>query len=217
MLSLAEENYLKSIFHLSRKTSPVSTNEIAEVLKTSAASVTEMIKRLAAKALVAYEKYHGVEMTHAGEAEALIVVRKHRLWETFLVKKLGLAWDEVHEIAEQLEHIQSPLLIEKLDEFLGRPSLDPHGHPIPDKKGRVKESKETPLSSIDKGDAMSVTSVNNSSPSFLQYLDKVGINIGTEIQVEDKVAFDGSMTVLIDRKKKLTLSKEATDNILVGK
>jgi len=217
MLSLAEENYLKSIFHLSGKTTPVSTNEIAEVLNTSAASVTEMIKRLAAKSLVAYEKYHGVTMTGAGELEALAVIRKHRLWETFLVRKLGLAWDEVHEIAEQLEHIQSPLLIEKLDEFLGRPALDPHGHPIPDKKGRVKESNEAPLSSVGKGDATSVTSVRNSTPSFLQYLDKVGINIGTEILIEDKVAFDGSISVVVDRRKKLTLSRETSDNILVGK
>lgn len=214
MISLAEENYLKTIFHLSRKTSPVSTNQIADALKTSAASVTEMIRRLATKALITYEKYHGVAMTKTGESKALMVVRKHRLWETFLVQKLGLAWDQVHDIAEQLEHVHSPLLIEKLDAFLGNPSVDPHGHPIPDKNGRVKGSSDLPLSSAQEGKMISVTSVRDGSPPFLQYLDKVGISIGTSLIVEEKTPFDGSISVLLEGKKRLTLSREVSNNIL---
>src|SRR5688500_1611165 len=139
MLSNTEENYLKAIYHLSESGSKaVLTNEIAEAISTKAASVTDMIKKLSAKNLIAYEKYYGVELTTPGKTEALLIIRKHRLWETFLVQKLGFTWDEVHEVAEQLEHIQSSLLIEKLDEFLGYPKMDPHGEPIPDNNGKLK-------------------------------------------------------------------------------
>jgi len=218
MISLTEENYLKAIFHLSKSgTRSVSTNELADSMQTKAASTTDMIKRLATKSLISYEKYHGVELTKGGEAQALSVIRKHRLWETFLVQKLGFTWDEVHDVAEQLEHIQSPLLIEKLNDYLGRPSVDPHGHSIPDRNGRMKEPKQLPLSESTAGTSSTVTSVRNSTSAFLQYLDKVGIQIGTEIQVEDKIAFDGSMAVVINHRKKLILSKEASDNILIGK
>jgi DtxR family Mn-dependent transcriptional regulator len=139
MLSFTEENYLKAIYHLSESGSKaVLTNEIAELINTKAASVTDMIKKLSVKTLITYEKYYGVKLTPHGKTEALLIIRKHRLWETFLVQKLSFTWDEVHEIAEQLEHIQSPLLIEKLDAFLGFPKMDPHGEPIPDNKGRIK-------------------------------------------------------------------------------
>jgi len=217
MLSLAEENYLKSIFHLSRTASPVSTNEIAEALKTTAASVTEMIKRLSAKSFVSYQKYHGVVLTVSGEAAALTIVRKHRLWECFLVEKLGLAWDEVHDVAEQLEHIQSPLLIEKLDTFLGRPVTDPHGHPIPDKNGKMKAEHQQPLSEGEAGSEAFVASVRNSSAQFLQYLDKLGIKIGTQIIIEERTPFDGSITVVVAGKRKQVLSREVSDNILIRK
>jgi DtxR family Mn-dependent transcriptional regulator len=216
MISLTEENYLKTIFHLSRETDQVSTNEIADILRTSAASVTEMIKRLSTKELVSYEKYHGVGLTKTGRSLALAIVRKHRLWETFLVKKLGLAWDEVHEIAEQLEHIQSPLLVEKLDAFLDHPELDPHGHPIPDKNGRLKEADEIPLSSVTEGNKTNVTSVRKSTPSFLQYLDKLGIHIGTPLLIEEKTPFDGSLSVVIGGKKRVTISHDVSKNILVN-
>ena len=139
MLSYTEENYIKAIYHLAdggKKT--VLTNEIAEVMKTKAASVTDMIKKLSQKNFISYEKYYGVKMTKHGKNEALTIIRKHRLWETFLVQKLQFNWDEVHEIAEQLEHIQSPLLIEKLDAFLNYPKADPHGEPIPDSNGKVQ-------------------------------------------------------------------------------
>lgn len=214
MLSLTEENYLKAIYHLSHDGAKgVSTSEIAEAMQTKAASVTDMIKRLSSKGLVSYEKYHGVEISKQGKADALNVIRKHRLWETFLVEKLGFAWGEVHEVAEQLEHIQSPLLIEKLDKFLDHPSHDPHGHPIPDKNGKIVEERNQPLSLMGKGGEGKVCSVTDSSSSFLQFLDKVGIHIGSVLLVEGKEAFDGSLEVVVDGKKKTSLSKEASENI----
>lgn len=217
MLSLTEENYLKAIYHLSQDgTRGVSTSEIAEAMQTRAASVTDMIKKLSSKALISYEKYHGVQITRQGKTDALGVIRKHRLWETFLVDKLGFAWGEVHEVAEQLEHIQSPLLIEKLDVFLGHPSHDPHGHPIPDKNGKIKDEKKQPLSNIGKGIHGKVCSVTDSSSSFLQYLDKIGIRIGSVLEVHEKETFDGSLEVVVDGKKKTSLSREASENILVG-
>jgi len=217
MLSLTEENYLKAIYHLSQDgTRGVSTSEIADAMQTRAASVTDMIKRLSSKGLVSYEKYHGVEIGKQGKADALGVIRKHRLWETFLVNKLGFAWSDVHEVAEQLEHIQSPLLIEKLDTFLGHPSHDPHGHPIPDKHGKIEDAKNQPLSLIEKGRQGKVCSVRDSSSSFLQFLDKVGIHIGSVLLVREKEVFDGSLEVVVDGKKTTSLSREASDNIMVG-
>src|SRR5690606_19085975 len=146
MLSFTEENYLKAIYRLSEGgTRAVLTNALAETMNTRAASVTDMVKKLSTKNLISYEKYYGVKITRQGKNEALMVVRKHRLWETLLVEKLNFNWDEVHEVAEQLDHIQSSLLIEQLDEFLGHPSVDPHGHPIPDKNGRIIEVKHVQL------------------------------------------------------------------------
>ncbi len=217
MLSLTEENYLKAIYHLSHNgTRGVSTSEIAEAMQTKAASVTDMIKRLSLKGLISYEKYHGVEISKQGKTDALSVIRKHRLWETFLVKKLGFAWSDVHEVAEQLEHIQSPLLIEKLDVFLGHPSHDPHGHPIPDEHGRIVEVKNQPLSVMEKGRQGKVCSVRDSSSSFLQFLDKVGIHIGSVLLVQERETFDGSLEVMVDGKSRMSLSKEVSENILVG-
>jgi len=217
MLSLTEENYLKAIYHLSRDGKKgVLTSEIAEAMQTKAASATDMIKRLASKGLISYEKYHGVGITKEGKADALSVIRKHRLWETFLVDKLGFAWSDVHEVAEQLEHIQSPLLIEKLDQFLGHPSHDPHGHPIPDKDGRIMTAENCPLSHIEKGKECRVCSVTDSSSSFLHYLDKVGIHIGSVLLVREKEAFDGSLEVTVDGTKTTSLSKEASENILIS-
>ncbi|MFZ5999885.1 MAG: metal-dependent transcriptional regulator [Bacteroidota bacterium] len=215
MLSLAEENYLKAIYHLSKDgANAVLTNEIAEVMSTKAASVTDMVKRLSGKGLISYEKYYGVEISKQGKSEALMVIRKHRLWETFLVEKLGFNWDEVHEVAEQLEHIQSTLLIEKLDAFLGNPSVDPHGHPIPDKNGRIKEVRQIPMSEVTIGNSGQVYSVKNSSPPFLQYLNKIGIQIGVTIQIIGKEEFDGSIEALINNKKTF-VTREVADNVLV--
>lgn len=217
MLSLTEENYLKAIYHLSQDGSRgVSTNEIADAMQTKAASVTDMIKRLSVKGLVSYEKYYGVEITSVGRSGALGVIRKHRLWETFLVNKLGFAWSDVHDVAEQLEHIQSSLLIEKLDQFLGHPSHDPHGHPIPDAEGKITTLSNTPLSLLEKGRKCTVCSVTDRSSSFLHYLDKVGIHPGTVLVVQNKEAFDGSVEVMVDGKNIASLSKEASQNILIA-
>jgi len=216
MLSHTEENYLKAIYHLSDSgTKVVLTSEIAETLNTKAASVTDMIKRLSNKNLIAYEKYYGVKITRQGKTEALLLVRKHRLWETFLVQKLQFTWDEVHEVAEQLEHIQSSLLIEKLDEFLEFPAVDPHGHPIPDKQGKFVEVRQLPLTECTGKKKVVVRSVRHGSPSLLQYLSKIGIYIGATLSIIDRVDFDGSLELTIDSKKKVFISREAAQNLLV--
>ena len=216
MLSFTEENYLKSIYHLSGGgTKAVLTNELAESMNTKAASVTDMVKKLSSKNLISYEKYYGVKITKSGKMEALMIIRKHRLWETFLVQKLQFNWDEVHDVAEQLEHIQSPLLIEKLDEFLGYPLTDPHGHPIPDKTGTIAEVKQIPLSAGSLKKKIIVRAVRHSSPSFLQYLSKIGIYIGAVLTITEKVEFDGSLEITIDGKKKVFISRDAALNLLV--
>ncbi len=217
MLSLTEENYLKAIYHLADNgTKTVTTNALAESTSTKPASVTDMIKKLSAKKLIRYEKYYGVTLTVSGKQAALMVIRKHRLWETFLVNKLHFDWGQVHEVAEQLEHIQSPLLIEKLDEFLGYPIADPHGHPIPDKDGKLHSAQHIPLCEIEKKETVTVEAVNvKESPSFLQYLTNTGVYIGARLSIINKTAFDGSLEVIIDGNKKVFLSKEASQNILV--
>lgn len=216
MLSFTEENYLKAIYRLSDGgTRAVLTNALAETMNTRAASVTDMVKKLSLKKLISYEKYYGVKITRQGKNEALMVVRKHRLWETFLVEKLNFNWDEVHEVAEQLEHIQSPLLIEKLDAFLGHPSVDPHGHPIPDKNGKISEVKNVPLSRLPVNRKTYVRSVTNGSPSFLQYLSKIGIYIGASVTITEKVEFDGSLEVVIDGQNRVFISRDAGENLMV--
>ncbi len=214
MLSFAEENYLKTIYHLSELSEQsVSTNSIAEELDTKAASVTDMIKRLSSKGILSYQKYKGVHVSEKGKLAALQVIRKHRLWETFLVAKLKFNWDEVHEVAEQLEHIKSPLLIRRLDELLGYPKFDPHGDPIPDENGEFKEKPKTPLLDLQIEQMGIVVTVQDDSPAFLQYLDKIGIYIGAKIKVIDKVEFDGSMEIQIDNRKTNFISKQVSENI----
>lgn len=216
MLSYTEENYLKSIYHLSEGgTKAVLTNEIAASLNTKAATVTDMIKKLSSKELIEYEKYYGVNITKKGKQFALSIVRKHRLWETFLVQKLNFQWDQVHEVAEQLEHIHSSLLIEKLDEFLGHPTADPHGHPIPDKNGRIKQEKQVVLKDAIINKAFHVCAVRNGSPSFLQYLSKIGVQIGAKVLVTERIEFDGSLEVSIKDNNPQLISREAAENILV--
>lgn len=217
MLSFTEENYLKAIYHLSAGgDKEVSTNAIAEVLKTKPASVTDMIGKLSAKGVVTYVKYQGVNVSDAGKKYALKVIRKHRLWEVFLVEKMKFNWDEVHEVAEQLEHINSPLLIKRLDEFLGYPKYDPHGDPIPDESGEFKEKPQVPLNEMEEGDAGIIMAVNDSSSIFLKHLDKLGAYIGAKIKVITKEEFDGSMTILIDNKKQTFISQAVSVNILIS-
>jgi len=218
MLSFAEENYLKAIYHLSDGgKQSVSTNAISDSLKTKPASVSDMIRKLAAKGVIQYEKYHGVKISKEGKDEALAIIRKHRLWEVFLVEKLKFNWDEVHEIAEQLEHIRSSLLISRLDEFLGFPQYDPHGDPIPDKNGIIQTKPRVPLSELKIGKPGKLTSVNDSSDLFLQYLDKLNISIGCQIEIIDRHEFDGSLEILIDNKNKTFVSNAVAENLLVVK
>lgn len=217
MLSFVEENYLKAIYHLSNSgEESVTTNALAEEMQTTPASVSDMVRKLSKKEVVHYKKYQGVNVSEEGKLLALHVIRKHRLWEVFLVEKLDFNWDQVHDVAEQLEHIKSPLLIQRLDEFLGFPKYDPHGDPIPDENGEFTESKREQLSMVETGITGIVVAVEDSGTSFLKYLDKVGISIGTKITVVDITEFDGSMDITIDQKKNITVSKTVADNIWVA-
>jgi len=217
MLSFTEENYLKTIYLLSSGgEKEVSTNAIAEMLKTKPASVTDMIGKLSAKGVLNYVKYQGVNVSESGRKYALKIIRKHRLWEVFLVEKMKFNWDEVHEVAEQLEHINSPLLIKRLDEYLGYPKYDPHGDPIPDETGEFKEKPQIPLNELNEGDAGIIMAVNDSSSVFLKHMDKLGAYIGAKVKVISKEEFDGSMTILIDNKKQIFISQAVSVNILTS-
>ncbi len=215
MLSLAEENYLKAIYHLHHENSKaVSTNDLSSILETKASSVTDMLKKLADKNLVVYKKYQGVKLSKRGETTALKVIRKHRLWEVFLVEKLNFNWDEVHEIAEQLEHIQSERLTDELDRFLDYPKRDPHGDPIPNKEGQFAVANKTMLSELEIGESGVCVGVRDSSPAFLNYLDKQAIALGKTLIVKEKESFDQSMLVAYDNKV-LRLSEQATQNLYI--
>lgn len=203
-MTRSEENYIKTIFHLGGDgATAVNTNAIAEQMETKPSSVTDMARRLAGKGLVNYIKYQGVSLTDAGIRSALGIIRKHRLWETFLVEKLDFSWDEVHEVAEQLEHIKSEKLINKLDELLDFPKYDPHGDPIPNRNGEFHEQEQNKhlLSDLPVGQKGICVGVKNSSASFLQYLDKHGIAIGESIHILGKEAFDNSMYLRIGNRE----------------
>lgn len=215
--TVTEENYIKAIFHLSEEGDDnISTNDIATAVNAKAASVTDMLKKLKQKKIITYEKYYGVRLTTAGEKIAKSVIRKHRLWEVFLVEKLGYSWDQIHEIAEQLEHIQSDELVDKLEKFLGFPKFDPHGDPIPDASGNMKQQKQTVLSKLSKGHKGIVLGVKDNSSKLLQYLNELEIHLGTSIEIVDIVEFDSSYVVLLNKKKRVTLSKQVTQNIFVS-
>lgn len=212
-----EENYIKAIFHLSEEGDEnISTNDIAGAVNAKAASVTDMLKKLQQKKIITYEKYYGVRLTKAGEKIAKSVIRKHRLWEVFLVEKLGYGWDQIHEIAEQLEHIQSDELVDKLEKFLGFPKFDPHGDPIPDAAGNMKSQKQTVLSKLPKGHKGTVMGVKDNSSKLLQYLNELEVHLGTSIEIVDIIEFDSSYVVLLNKKKRVTLSKQVTQNIFVS-
>ena len=217
MFTFSEENYLKAIYHLEIDTDKgVSTNAIAEKLETKASSVTDMIKKLSEKELIIYKKYQGVTLTSFGKKTAVNIVRKHRLWEVFLVKKLNFSWDEVHDIAEQLEHIKSSKLIQQLDSYLGFPTHDPHGDPIPDKEGNLKVIDKRLLSTMLKNERGICVGVNDSSSDFLKFLDKKGITLGKLITVLDKEDFDDSLLIQIDQKK-LSISNKIANNLYLQK
>lgn len=214
-MTQAEENYLKSIYHLSQETDDaVGTNLIAQEMNTSAASVTDMVKRLSEKGLVDYEKYRGVHLSEEGRAKAKEMIRNHRLWEVFLVKKLNFGWDEIHEIAEQLEHIKSKKLIRRLDEYLGFPKYDPHGDPIPDSSGNITYRSQVVLSELEEGQECVLVGVKDTSAAFLQFLDKVGLSLGIHLSVENIYDYDESM-VLHMESRKLVISNQVSSNLYV--
>lgn len=215
-LTQSEENYLKAIYSLEeRHSGAISTNDLAEVMETKASSVTDMVKRLSEKQLISYKKYQGCSLTDLGRKTALKTIRKHRLWEVFLVEKLNFGWDEVHDIAEQLEHIRSIELTDKLEAFLDFPKFDPHGDPIPTKEGEIQHRTNTcKLSELIKDKKAVVIGVDDGSPSLLKYLMRQNIKIGSEVVLNEKFEFDGSATVVIDGEE-LNLSHTAMLKITV--
>ena len=215
MYSQSEENYLKAIFTLGKRTDKaVNTNQLAKRLKTKASSITDMVKKLSDKDLVDYEKYKGASLTKNGEKVALAILRKHRLWETFLVEKLKFSWDEVHDIAEQLEHIQSPELVQRLDAFLGFPETDPHGDPIPDKDGNIQATQSHILATIPIRTKVILTGLKDSSDPFLRYLDKRHLSLGDTLEIVDIEDFDQSFQIKSNNKL-FSLSEIAANNLLV--
>ena len=217
MFSQSEENYIKTIYHLAVMSDKgISTNAIAKSLKTKASSVTDMIKKLSDKKLVVYKKYQGVTLTEFGKKTAANIIRKHRLWEVFLVEKLNFSWDEVHEVAEQLEHIKSPKLIDELDALLDFPTHDPHGDPIPDKEGNLQIIEKSLLSVLIKDETGVLVGVNDSSSEFLRFLDKQGIALGQQITIIYKEPFDDSFLVKINGKE-MTISNKVANNIYIQK
>ena len=214
-MTTSEENYLKVIYHLSQ-VSPkgVNTNAIAGMLETKASSVTDMLKKLSDKDLVSYQKYQGVTLTENGFLSAKMIVRKHRLWAVFLVDKLQFSWDEVHEIAEELEHIQSIALIDKLDAFLGHPDFDPHGDPIPNRQGEIKKTSKLLLSEAELNQEYQCVGVKDSSSEFLKYLDKQKIALGSVFKVIEKESFDDTLTVEINAQEKI-ISNKIANNLYV--
>lgn len=217
-LSFAEENYLKAIYHLSSdRRRQVNTNAIADKLNTKPASVSDMIRKLSEKGVITYIKYQGVNITEVGKKRALWVIRKHRLWEVFLVNKLGFNWDEVHEVAEQLEHIKSSLLISRLDEFLEYPKFDPHGDPIPDEDGIISSKPRMILSELKVGDEAELVSMKDTGIAFLNYLDRMELKIGAQIKILEIMEFDGSREIESNRSKSITISQQVSDNLLVIK
>ena len=216
-MTFSEENYLKIIYHLGQeRQEEVTTNAIADAMQTKASSVTDMLKKLHEKSLVEHKKYQGVTLTKKGEKSALFVIRKHRLWEVFLVEKLHFSWDEVHEVAEQLEHIQSDKLIEELDKLLLYPEKDPHGDPIPDKFGHMPSLKSELLSQMKPNEVAQCVGVKNTSKEFLQYLNKIDISIGKEIKILEIHSFDNSIEIQLDSRT-INISSIIAENIYVKK
>ena len=212
-MTLSEEDYIKAIYHLGKgENATVSTNSVAEQMETKPSSVTDMIKKLSEKGVVNYKPYKGVSLTEHGQKIALSLVRKHRLWEVFLVEKLDFSWDEVHEVAEQLEHIKSEKLVDQLDKHLGFPQVDPHGDPIPSKKGEFKKAVKKLLNEVPIGTSGICVGVKDSSPPFLKFLDKNKIALGDTILVLDKEEFDGSLDIKI-KENSIHISDQIASNL----
>ncbi|WP_435578158.1 metal-dependent transcriptional regulator [Gilvibacter sp.] len=215
MYSLSEENYLKAIYHLEQQAAAeVSTNAIAERMQTKASSVTDMIKKLADKDLLTYKKYKGVSLTDSGTRTALRIIRKHRLWEVFLVEKLQFKWHQVHDLAEQLEHIQSQELVNRLDDFLGNPQFDPHGDPIPDSDGNITRRNKKLLGQLAANQSATCIGVKSASDDFLKYLSKNNIGIGSKLYVVETEPYTGALTVKV-AEAPIFLTQEIANSIYV--
>lgn len=209
----SEENYIKAIYHLELIHGKVSTSLLSEEIHTRPASVTDMLKKLQAKHIVHYKPYRAFILTESGNKTALDVIRKHRLWEYFLVNKLGFEWDKVHAVAEDLEHISSKELIARLDAYLGNPAFDPHGDPIPDIKGKIKTLKQASLSVMPLKQTASVSSVKNQSTEMLDMLKHYNIAIGSKIKVQRRFEFDGSVEIRVDKNPATIISNQVAINV----
>ena len=214
-LSIAEENYIKVIYHLQQTDDNVNTNEVAAALHTKAASVTDMLKKLKQKKILNYEKYQGFRLSALGEKIALGIIRKHRLWEYFLVEKLQFGWDEVHEVAEELEHITSKKLIDKLAAFLGNPKFDPHGDPIPDSNGKLPFQQQVNLIDLDINKKAEVTAVGSQSKELLDILKHKKIGIGTQLEIKKKFVFDHSVEIKIVGQTSFNISQQLAQTLFV--
>lgn len=212
--STSEENYIKAIFHL-QKGGTVTTNELAAELQTKPASVTDMMKKLSTKKLVHYKAYHGFTLTNEGRKVALLIIRRHRLWEYFLAEKLKFSWDEVHAVAEDLEHVSSKKLIDKLDEYLGFPRTDPHGDPIPDSSGKIESSKQVCLLEMPLNKQATVSHVSDQSSGILELLSHKRIGIGTKLEVKKKFSYDNSLEIKIQQQAPINISEQLAKNIFV--
>ena len=217
MITVAEENYLKAIYslNLNRNDKELGTNELAKHLGISPATVSSMVKKLKEKKLIHYEKYGAISLLEKGKKEACTVIRKHRLWETFLVEKMEFTWDEIHEVAEQLEHIKSKKLVNQLDKLLGYPEYDPHGDPIPKANGAINGMHKTTLSQESAGKSLRVVGVKNDSPEFLRYITQLGLVINSKIVIKSNHEFDGSLDVDIEGKSQM-VSQKVAENIYVS-
>jgi DtxR family Mn-dependent transcriptional regulator len=213
--SASKENHLKAIFHLQHEAGIVTTNALAAALQTRPASVTDMLKKLKEQKLLIYERYKGFRLNNEGRKAAVQVIRKHRLWEYFLVKKLQFGWDEVHEIAEELEHISSRKLVDRLDAFLGFPDTDPHGDPIPDSQGRFLQRRQISLSELPLNKLAQVSAIASQTTEMLELLQHKNIQLGTKLEVRKKFPFDNSLEVKIRNRPPVTLSAQVAKNVLV--
>ncbi len=213
--SVSEENYIKSIYHLQQRTETVTTNSLANELRTKPASVTDMLKKLQIKKLVEYERYRGFKLNGAGNKIAINIVRRHRLWEFFLVNKLGFEWDKLHDIAEELEHVSSAELIKRLDSFLNFPQTDPHGDPIPDTNGKIAIIKQRCLTEIAAKKNVVVSSVSNQSPEMLEMLKHYHIAIGTTLKINKHFTFDCSVEIKVAQHAACIISQQVAANIFV--
>jgi DtxR family Mn-dependent transcriptional regulator len=215
MFTIAEENYIKSIYHLQQHAKSVSTNQVADRLHTKPASVTDMLKKLQAKKLLHYEKYYGVKLTSDGRKLALEVIRRHRLWENFLVNHLRFGWDEVHEIAEQLEHVQSPLLTDRLDAYMDFPRFDPHGDPIPDNKGKMETMKQVNLLQLPVGQPAEICAVGSQQTDLLEMLRNKQLQIGSSVTVTSHYSFDNSVELIINKENPQSISGQLAKQLFV--